>query len=236
VCSLRFTELSGPEQHERVAEAASRVQWPATNAPAVCVLDCGVNRGHPLLAPLIDEGDMFTLHPPSGTADHPQQPHGTQMACLAAFGHLVALLDSAETWPQRHRLESVKILKNAGENEPELYGDLIGGSAGRQAPLGWKTAKAGSSSVWCEGQQNRDQKFRKCHRLAPDRRLAARPVSAHNRQRTFLARRMSRITGHQRRPSPDNPVDAVLNKPFDLSQLRKAVAGLVSEAGESLAA
>jgi hypothetical protein len=179
---------------------------------------------------------MFTLHPPSGTADHPQQPHGTQMAGLAAFGHLVALLDSAETWPQRHRLESVKILKNAGENEPELYGDLIGGSAGRQAPLGWKTAKAGSSSVWCEGQQNRDQKFRKCHRLAPDRRLAARPVSAHNRQRTFLARRMSRITGHQRRPSPDNPVDAVLNKPFDLSQLRKAVAGLVSEAGESLAA
>jgi CheY-like chemotaxis protein len=44
------------------------------------------------------------------------------------------------------------------------------------------------------------------------------------------------ITGHQRRPSPDNPVDAVLNKPFDLNQLRKAVAGLVSEAGESLAA
>ena len=44
------------------------------------------------------------------------------------------------------------------------------------------------------------------------------------------------ITGHQRRPSPDNSVDAILNKPFDLNQLRKAVAELVSEAGESLAA
>jgi CheY-like chemotaxis protein len=44
------------------------------------------------------------------------------------------------------------------------------------------------------------------------------------------------ITGHQRRPSPDNPVDAVLNKPFDLNQLRKAVAELVSVAGASLAA
>ena len=44
------------------------------------------------------------------------------------------------------------------------------------------------------------------------------------------------ITGHQRRPSADNPVDAILNKPFDLNQLRKAVAELVSEAGESLAA
>ena len=44
------------------------------------------------------------------------------------------------------------------------------------------------------------------------------------------------ITGYQRRPSPDNPVNAVLNKPFDLNQLRKAMAELVSEAGESLVA
>jgi hypothetical protein len=130
VCSLRFTEMSGPEQRERVEQAIARVQWPGANAPAVCVLDCGVNRGHPLLSRLLEESDMFTLHQPSGTADHPNQPHGTQMAGIAAFGHLVALLDSPGVWPQRHRLESVKVLKNSGANDPELYGDLT-----RQAVL-----------------------------------------------------------------------------------------------------
>ena len=44
------------------------------------------------------------------------------------------------------------------------------------------------------------------------------------------------ITGRQRRPSPDNPVDAVLCKPFNLNQLRKAMAEVVSEARRSLAA
>ena len=44
------------------------------------------------------------------------------------------------------------------------------------------------------------------------------------------------ITGHGKRPSPDNPVDAVLDKPFNLAQLRKAMAGLLAEIGESLTA
>ena len=37
------------------------------------------------------------------------------------------------------------------------------------------------------------------------------------------------ITGHGKRPGPDNPVDAVLNKPIDLNQLRTAMAKLLSE-------
>lgn len=44
------------------------------------------------------------------------------------------------------------------------------------------------------------------------------------------------ITGHGKSPGPDNLVDAVLNKPFDLNQLRKAMAELVSEVGESFTA
>lgn len=44
------------------------------------------------------------------------------------------------------------------------------------------------------------------------------------------------ITGHEVTPSPDNPVDAVLNKPFNLSQLRKAIAELLSEVGASFTA
>jgi len=37
------------------------------------------------------------------------------------------------------------------------------------------------------------------------------------------------ITGQRERPGPDNPVDAVLNKPFDLDQLRTAIAKLLPE-------
>jgi CheY-like chemotaxis protein len=44
------------------------------------------------------------------------------------------------------------------------------------------------------------------------------------------------ITGHGKRPGPDNPVDAVLNKPVNLDQLRTAVANLLSEVGASLTA
>jgi two-component system, cell cycle sensor histidine kinase and response regulator CckA len=44
------------------------------------------------------------------------------------------------------------------------------------------------------------------------------------------------ITAHGKRPGPDNPVDAVLNKPVSLDHLRKAMAGLLSEAEESFTA
>ncbi|MGO8929913.1 MAG: response regulator [Limisphaerales bacterium] len=44
------------------------------------------------------------------------------------------------------------------------------------------------------------------------------------------------ITGYGKRPGPDNPVDAVLNKPFDFDQLRRAMAKVLSEVGASLTA
>jgi CheY-like chemotaxis protein len=44
------------------------------------------------------------------------------------------------------------------------------------------------------------------------------------------------ITGHKRRRGPANPVDAVLTKPVDADQLRTAMAGLLSDMGESFTA
>ncbi len=44
------------------------------------------------------------------------------------------------------------------------------------------------------------------------------------------------ITGHGKRRGPDNPVDAVLNKPVDLDRLRAAMARLLSEEGQSFTA
>ena len=39
------------------------------------------------------------------------------------------------------------------------------------------------------------------------------------------------ISGHAKRPGPENPVDAVLDKPFDLNQLRTTVSRLLSGSG-----
>jgi CheY-like chemotaxis protein len=44
------------------------------------------------------------------------------------------------------------------------------------------------------------------------------------------------ITGYGKRPGPCNPVDAVLNKPFNFTQLRTAMAQLLPEVGASLTA
>ena len=44
------------------------------------------------------------------------------------------------------------------------------------------------------------------------------------------------ISGHGKRPGPDNPVDLVLNKPLNLDQLRTAMAVLISKVGASVAA
>ena len=44
------------------------------------------------------------------------------------------------------------------------------------------------------------------------------------------------ITGYGKRPSSDNPVDAVLNKPVTLDRLRTAIAKLLPEEVESLTA
>jgi Subtilase family len=124
LCSSPVLEMSGPEQSELVDEAKGRLIPPPDNAPAVCVLDRGVNRGHPLLEHLLAPNHMFTVDPASGTADHSTLRHGTQMAGVAAYGNLVEFLGSSVQWRQAHRLESVKVLKNGGEHDPDLYGDL----------------------------------------------------------------------------------------------------------------
>lgn len=123
-CSLPLREMSSREQREFQDDLVDRVEWPDTHAPAVCLLDTGVNNKHPLLEPLLRDEDCFTVDPPSGTADHPDplRAHGTRMAGLAAYGPLVPLLESVAVHQQKHNLESVKVLKNAGSHEPELYG------------------------------------------------------------------------------------------------------------------
>jgi hypothetical protein len=119
-----FIEQTASEQHQWAANLKSRLVLPPEDAPAVCVLDTGVNRGHPLLADLLDERDHDTVLAEWGKDDHYQHGHGTQMAGLAAYGDLTLALESSETVTLTHWLESVKVLPRFGSNEPELYGSI----------------------------------------------------------------------------------------------------------------
>lgn len=123
-CSVGLTDLTGLEEEEWIDEALARIQWPSDDAPAVCLLDTGVNRNHPLIEPALLSGDMSTVFGDGDTSDDNQLKHGTPMAGLAAFGDLRTLMISTETWEQLHRLESVKLIRSTTQHDPENYGAI----------------------------------------------------------------------------------------------------------------
>jgi hypothetical protein len=130
-----FTHLSQIEQAEWVDDLIARTQPAPEEAPAACVLDTGVNRGHPLLDHSLAEDDMHACDPGWGPHDH--DGHGTQMAGVALYGDLQSALENGAPVQLHHRLESVKILPPVGQNNPDLYGALSADAVARtevQAP------------------------------------------------------------------------------------------------------
>jgi hypothetical protein len=83
-----------------------RLSLPARDAPVACLLDTGVNNGHPLLEPLLPASNMFAYLGTWGKADH--HGHGTQMAGLAGYGELTSALSATGIVRAEHALESVK--------------------------------------------------------------------------------------------------------------------------------
>ena len=124
-----FIDRVPAQQADLADNVLRRTSASSGNAPVVCILDTGVNRGHPLLEHSLDSQDLFTCDPAWGTNDH--EGHGTQMAGLALYGDLTPHLTSADTIELRHRLESVKILPPSGANLPDLYGAITAEAAGR---------------------------------------------------------------------------------------------------------
>lgn len=123
-CSVGLTDLTGLEQEEWIDEALDRIRWPGNDAPAVCLLDSGVNRSHPLVEPLLSTTDMSTVFGDGDMADDNVWMHGTPMAGLAAFGDLRHLMLSTGEWEQVHRLESVKLVRSSTDHEPDNYGAI----------------------------------------------------------------------------------------------------------------
>ncbi|NNM85710.1 MAG: S8 family peptidase [Phycisphaerales bacterium] len=118
-----YLNLRACDQRDFVAEAVSRLVIPGLDAPAVCLLDTGVNREHPLLAPVLAQADTQAVDPQWGSADHDPDQHGTGMAGIASYGNLTEVFISNGRLQQRHRLESIKLLPPPpGANAPAVYG------------------------------------------------------------------------------------------------------------------
>ncbi len=114
-----YTDMAAHEQAEWGRDLLERLRQPAPLAPAVCLLDSGLNE-HPMLEGLVTLKDT-ALASRFGVDD--QHGHGTEMAGIAAFGdYLPDLLAGTATLQLEHVLESVKLYQQPGTTEPDLYG------------------------------------------------------------------------------------------------------------------
>lgn len=112
-----FDGLTPNEQSEWMGELLGRCRFkgPDERVPYVCLLDTGINNGHPLIAPALADSDLHTVEPAWGNDD--LHGHGTRMAGLALFGDLFGVLASSNLVEIGHRLESVKLLLVDGGNQ-----------------------------------------------------------------------------------------------------------------------
>ncbi len=118
-----FDALPPVEQREWVENLQERTSTASEDSTRICLLDTGVNRGHPLLDQHIAHDDLYTVNQNWGLAD--TTGHGTELAGIALYGDLQTPLTSQAPVLVEHRLESVKLLPSAQGNMREPYGALM---------------------------------------------------------------------------------------------------------------
>jgi len=118
-----WSELDNADQAEWVNDLSERLNL-INSETAICILDTGVNNGHPLLSPVLNDNDCHSVDPAWGVYDH--DSHGTLMAGIATYGNLEQHLTSRLSIPLTHRLESVKILppRVQGMNQVHFWGHI----------------------------------------------------------------------------------------------------------------
>ena len=119
-----FMDQRPSEQAEWIDDLLDRVEGPLERTAAVCLLDTGVNNGHPLLSDALSTDNLLACDPEWG--GHADRSHGTEMAGLCLWGDLTDQFATSGPTTIEHCLESVKILPppDSGQNDPELYGNV----------------------------------------------------------------------------------------------------------------
>lgn len=107
-------------QQAWVEDLAQRIEPAADDAPAVCLLDTGVYR-HSLFHGALNGADLHHVVGPDGVD---RNGHGTEMSGLALFGDLTEALTGVDRLGLNHRLESVKVLPDIGQNARDMYGTV----------------------------------------------------------------------------------------------------------------
>jgi len=119
-----FIELQNHEQLVHVQELLGRTDFRDDANVSICILDMGVNNGHLLIQPILNNSDVHTVDLSWGVHDHDRGGHGTLMAGIAAYGDILDILNNSHN-PVHvvHRLESAKILPPPPDvNQKRLWG------------------------------------------------------------------------------------------------------------------
>ncbi len=116
-----FDGMDVEEQVNWVESLRAQTTFSAIADPNyVTILDRGVSRAHPLISPALAVEDRHSARPEWAFEDN--HGHGTQLAGLALYGDLTIPLQGRAPLTITHRLESVKLLPDAGENPYHLLG------------------------------------------------------------------------------------------------------------------
>jgi hypothetical protein len=120
-----FDALDVQEQVEWVDALRQHTTYDgALDGGYVTLLDTGISRAHPLIAPVLAAEDRHAAD--AGWSIDDTKGHGTQLAGLALFGDLTFAVQSMQPVTVSHRLESVKLLPDAGVNPHHLLGFRTG--------------------------------------------------------------------------------------------------------------
>jgi hypothetical protein len=118
-----FDAMEIEEQAEWLGALQGLTTFEAIDDPTyITLLDRGVSRAHPLIAPALNGADRHAADPAWGVED--SVGHGTQLAGLSLYGDLTIALQNMMPIQIRHRLESAKIIPHAGHNPHHLLGAM----------------------------------------------------------------------------------------------------------------
>lgn len=144
-----FDGMDAEDQQAWKDELLARTTFPAhaDNVPRVCLLDSGVNRGHPLLSPALTSDDMHTVEPEWGKGD--DYNHGTGLAGIAIYGDLTNALATGLPIQIDHLLESVKLTQGEGANagNNEFHANLFAEAVSRPEVVAPQRLRVFSSAV-----------------------------------------------------------------------------------------